>query len=41
MEKSKISIVVPCFNEKEALPLFYDKVMDVIQMMERTADVSF
>lgn len=41
MEKSKISIVVPCFNEKEALPLFYDKVMDVMQMMERTADVSF
>ena len=26
MEKNKISIVVPCFNEKEALPLFYNKI---------------
>ena len=25
MEKNKISIVVPCFNEKEALPLFFYK----------------
>ena len=29
MEKNKISIVVPCFNEKEALPLFYNKITQV------------
>ena len=30
MEKNKISIVVPCFNEKEALPLFYNKITQVL-----------
>lgn len=30
----KISIVVPCYNEEESLPLFYDAVDKVIKEME-------
>ena len=28
-DKIKISVVIPCFNEEEVLPLFYDNLMDV------------
>ena len=24
MEKKRISLIVPCYNEQEALPLFYE-----------------
>ena len=27
----KLSIVVPCYNEQEALPLFYPAVEEVVQ----------
>ena len=37
----KISIIVPCFNEKEALPLFYNKMREVMQLMDNTSGVSF
>lgn len=30
----KISIIVPCFNEEEAIPLFYDETLQVIQEMD-------
>ena len=26
-KKDKISIVVPCYNEEEALPLFYEEII--------------
>ena len=29
-----ISIIVPCYNEEEALPLFYKEVTKVLQSME-------
>ncbi len=41
MEKNKVSIIVPCFNEKEALPLFYNKISNIMQLMNQTVEVSF
>ena len=38
MEKNKISIVVPCFNEKEALPLFYNKITWVLNQMSQASE---
>ena len=40
MEKNKISIVVPCFNEKEALPLFYNKIIWVLNQMSQASETS-
>ena len=40
MEKNKISIVVPCFNEKEALPLFYNKITWVLNQMSQASETS-
>lgn len=34
MAKDKISIVVPCYNEEESLPLFYDAIVDVSKEMK-------
>ena len=30
-----ISIVVPCFNEEEAIPIFYEETIKVIKVMKR------
>ncbi len=30
----RISVIVPCFNEEEALPLFYERVRQVLSEME-------
>ena len=40
MEKNKISIVVPCFNEKEALPLFYNKITQVFDQMSQESETT-
>ena len=40
MEKNKISIVVPCFNEKEALPLFYNKITQVFDQMSQASETA-
>ena len=40
MEKNKISIVVPCFNEKEALPLFYNKITQVFDQMSQESETA-
>lgn len=34
MAKEKISIVVPCYNEEESLPLFYDEICRVAKDMK-------
>lgn len=39
---SFISIIVPCYNEQDALPLFYDEIMKVINLMkEHTFELLF
>lgn len=37
----KISIIVPCFNEEEALPLFYDEVTKVLAGMKCDYELLF
>ena len=37
----KISLIVPCFNEQEALPLFYDEVTRVLNTMQCQYEVVF
>ena len=34
----KMSIIVPCFNEKEALPLFYNKITQVLNEMSQESE---
>ena len=34
MTKEKISVVVPCYNEEESLPLFYEEVCRVAKEMK-------
>ena len=29
----KISIIVPCYNEEESLPVFYQKITEVLRNM--------
>ena len=35
----RISIIVPCYNEQEALPLFYDEITDVLQKLGESYEV--
>ncbi len=35
MSKEKISIVVPCYNEEESLPIFYEEVCRVAKEMKK------
>ena len=37
----KISIIVPCYNEEEALPLFYDEVTKVLMRMKCDYELLF
>ena len=34
MKKEKISIVVPCYNEEESLPIFYKEINKISKEME-------
>lgn len=34
MKKEKISIIVPCYNEEESLPLFYNEIEKVTKIMK-------
>ena len=36
----KMSIIVPCFNEKEALPLFYNKITQVFDQMSQESETA-
>ena len=40
MKKEKISIVVPCYNEEESLPIFYEEVSSVAKDM-KSVDFEF
>lgn len=33
-KEKKISIIVPCFNEEEALPFFYEKITEVLSSLK-------
>ena len=35
MSKEKISIVVPCYNEEESLPIFYKEICLVASKMKK------
>ncbi|MDD7715716.1 MAG: glycosyltransferase, partial [Mollicutes bacterium] len=37
----KISIIVPCFNEEDALPLFYDQVTRVLNTIQGAYELLF
>lgn len=37
----KISIVVPCYNEEESLPLFYEEVNKITEKMKKKTDFEF
>lgn len=32
--RDKISVIVPCFNEEDVLPLFYKEVTHVLESIE-------
>ena len=34
MKKEKISLVIPCYNEEESLPLFYDEICKISKEMK-------
>ena len=35
MSREKISIVVPCYNEEESLPIFYEEICNVASKMKK------
>lgn len=37
----KLSLIIPCFNEQEALPLFYDEVTRVLNTMQCAYEILF
>ena len=43
MSKNKelVSIIVPCFNEEEVLPLFYEKIKEVLDNLEQDYELIF
>lgn len=41
MKKKKMSIVVPCYNEEESLPLFYQEVSKMAEQMKKKAEYEF
>ena len=37
----KISIIVPCYNEEEAMPIFYEEITKIADKMKKKADFEF
>jgi len=35
MKKDVISIVVPCYNEEESIPLFYQEMIKIVEKMKK------
>lgn len=40
-EEMKISLIVPCYNEQAALPLFYDEVTNALNTMQCAYEILF
>ena len=39
--REKISVIVPCYNEQEALPYFYEEITKVFQKMDTEYEILF
>ncbi|MDY3756593.1 MAG: glycosyltransferase family 2 protein [Treponema sp.] len=39
MDEIKLSIVVPCYNEEEALPVFYEEILPVMNGLVNTSQI--
>ena len=37
----KISVIVPCYNEQEAIPFFYDEIVKISKIMENDAELEY
>ena len=37
----KISVIVPCYNEQEAIPFFYDEIVKISKIMENDAEFDY
>ena len=37
----KISVIVPCYNDQEAIPLFYDEIVKISKIMENDAEFEY
>ena len=37
----KISVIVPCYNEQEAIPFFYDEIVKISKIMENDAEFGY
>lgn len=37
----KISVIVPCYNEQEAIPFFYDEIVKISKIMENEAEFEY
>ena len=37
-KKDLISIIVPCYNEEESIPLFYEQMCKIMEQMQESAD---
>lgn len=40
-ERLKISLIVPCYNEQDALPIFYEEVIKIIDKMQCEYEIIF
>lgn len=38
---TEISIIIPCYNEEDAIPIYYEAVKDVIRFMKVTVELIF
>lgn len=41
MNSCRLSVVVPCFNEQEAVPIFYDEVIKVLATLDAEYEIIF
>lgn len=41
MNSCKLSVVVPCFNEQEAVPIFYNEVKKVLVTLKAEYEIIF
>ena len=37
----KISVIVPCYNEQEAIPFFYDEIVKISKIMDNDAEFEY